>query len=201
MQALFNSILRSSALIFLPAGLLALSIPVEPAHARNMYDVCVGQMVAVGVERQQAGAACAEALIPKELSKCVSRVALVVSVPAQEAVKNCFQSRRPVDVANCVVDINNQVPLNRDLPRNNRVEETFAEPSPTGDATASPPREVSAPVLALESCRRSLQPGVYSQCVTALSRDITLENLTQALDTCLSAEAFPPSIFPNSGQY
>lgn len=193
-QPLFNRILRLSAFTLLPTGLLAMSIPISPANARNMFDVCVGDLTSVGVASQQAATACAGALIPKELSRCVTRVALTVSVPADAAVVNCFQSRRPVDVANCVVDINNEVPLNRNWPLTGRVTETFAEPEATTDSTDSPP------VLALESCRRSLQPGVYSQCVTALSRDIALEGLKQALSTCLSGEDFPASIFPSAPQ-
>lgn len=200
MLSMFNGILRSTAFTVLSTGLLAVSIPIEPVDARNMYDVCLGQLQGVGVEPQQAATACADALIPKELSKCVSRVALTVSVPANVAVENCYQSRRPVDVANCVVDINNQVPLNRNWQELNRVSEAFAEPTPETGTTTTSESEPTPPVLALESCRRSLQPGIYSQCVTGLSRDVSLRGLKNALNTCLSAEDYPASIFPNYPQ-
>lgn len=199
MQPLFNRILRLSAFTFLPAGLLAMSIPIGPANARNMYDVCIGSLIAVGVSPQQAATACAGALIPKELSKCVSKVALTISVTADAAVDNCYRSRRPVDVGNCVIDINNEVPLNQDLPKTNRVTETFSQPDVDSEAIVSSATQ-SVPLLVLESCRRSLQPGVYSQCVTAVSRDIALDTLRQALNTCLSAEAFPPTLFPTYPQ-
>lgn len=196
-QTLFRRTFRVTAFTLLPAGLLAISIPVEPANARNMFDVCFGQITAVGVSSEQAKVACANALIPKELSRCVSRVALTVSVKADEAVNNCYKSRRPVDVANCVIDINNQVSLNQDWPKTNRVTETFADPT---TQVIDSSEELSPSLLVLESCRRSLQPGVYSQCVTALSRNVSLERLRQAVNICLSGEAFPPALFPDYPQ-
>ncbi|ACK71780.1 conserved hypothetical protein [Gloeothece citriformis PCC 7424] len=199
-QALFDRSVRWGAFTLLSTGLLTLSIPVEPANARNMYDVCLGQLTAVGVRPEQADAACANALIPKELSRCVRRVALSVSVTADAAVDNCFLSRRPVDVANCVVDINNQVALNEGWPTNveGRVRETFAEPvtSPIIDSDA----QLSPSLLVLEACRRSLQPGVYSQCVTGLSRSGGLDTLRESVSTCLGGEVFPPAIFPDFPQ-
>jgi hypothetical protein len=48
----------------------------------------------------------------------------------------------------------------------------------------------------LDSCRQSLLPGRFSQCVIAVSRGVDKNNPSQALQTCLSAEGFPQVIIP-----
>ena len=52
--------------------------------------------------------------------------------------------------------------------------------------------------LTLDFCRRSLLPQRYSRCVVALSSDLAEISTPEALEICISAEAYPESLFPPS---
>ena len=179
MRSFLSHTMRLTAIACLPAGLLTLAIPIPPAVAGNQFDACVTQITSSGVPGDQAGTACAGALIPKELSSCVLTIKQKTAVPGEDALKACFRVRRPVDLASCVVEINNQ---------------TLATTAAVTETSAS---DGSKPILmALDSCRRSLLPLRYSECVTALSRDIQNLSPQDAMNTCLNAEDFPRDLFP-----
>lgn len=162
----------------LPVLLLTLGLPLPNARAGadNQYGVCLDEIMAAGVAQDQAATACAEALIPKELSACVSQIARTTPIEGKNAVQACFQVRRPIDLANCVADIDSA--LLRD------------------SSTPSSGSEDSSYQAVLASCRRSLLPGPYSECVIAAGK--TGSPLTEAIDTCLSAQDFPANLFPTS---
>jgi hypothetical protein len=150
----------------------------------NQFDVCVTDLTTNGVNGNQAKSACAGALIPKQLSECVAMIRNGSPIEATPALQACYQVRRPVDLGNCVVDIQNSV---------------LGGYTPPADAT----KGVSSndlSLLALNSCRESLLPGRHSECVIALSRDNTTSSPQIAMDTCLAAEDFPRDLFPTYSQ-
>ncbi len=194
MPRLLNSLSRFTALASLPALLLSISLPIRPAVAWNQFDVCVTELSTNGVDSQKAGVACSDALIPKELSLCVSRIKARTPIEPVIALDACYRVRRPVDLANCVVDVQAEV-----------VNSAKTESKSSSDAetvtwetlASQPIGEIQSPSNAvLVSCQRSLLPGRHSECVIALSRDVQDTTPMKAMETCLSAEDFPRDLFP-----
>jgi hypothetical protein len=143
----------------------------------NQFDVCVTEMKRNGVSDDAAAAGCSEAIIPKEMSECVSRISGNTDITGNVALQACFQVRRPVDLSHCVVDINNN---------------TLKGYRPASDSAQTDDLTLAA----LQSCRQSLLPGRHSECVTALSRDVNNFTPAKAMTTCLAAEDFPRDLFP-----
>lgn len=192
MKTLLKSLERSSAIAILSTMVLSFAIPPVPASA-NPFSDCVNSLLNEGVSGEIAGEACADALIPREYAKCVSIILGSTDITAEQAVTSCYQVRRPVDLGNCVVDIQNAT-----------LEES---PSQTTEPVSNPPEIVNtegeAPtpiIIALNSCRQSLLPGRYSECVIALSRKVEQMTPIAAMNTCLSAEDFPRDLFPAYNQ-
>ncbi|MBR8829979.1 MAG: hypothetical protein N5P05_000474 [Chroococcopsis gigantea SAG 12.99] len=165
------------------AGLSDLTSPlVASAQRTNQFDICIREITSTGVSPGAAGTACSDALIPKELSFCVTRIKNKTPLQGDDILRACYQVRRPVDLANCVIDIA------RVIPAGSQARKQEEKPAPDAKSLYG---------LTLDSCRRSLLPGRHSECVIAVSReskDATLEN---ALNTCLSAEDFPRDLFPS----
>ncbi|HAC64971.1 MAG TPA: hypothetical protein DCF68_15930, partial [Cyanothece sp. UBA12306] len=130
----------------------------------------------------QAATACSDALIPKELSKCVSMIGRATPIAGDDALRACYQVRRPIDLGNCVADIYNEIPSLSLSSDEEEGETVSAEDSPL--------------LTLLNSCRASLRPGFYSECVIAVNRNVPDLNSVQALDKCLAAEDFPRDVFP-----
>jgi hypothetical protein len=168
-----------------PLGLLEMTRPT--AASANQFNDCIRQMTRAGVSPKDAGQACSDALIPKELSGCAAMIAARTPIDANSALLACYQVRRPIDLGNCVVDIHRAVPAIAAAP------ETKQDAPKTGTETKKP-SELSLKVL--DSCRKSLLPGRFSECAIAISRDVTDATPAEALDTCLSAEDFPRDLFP-----
>ncbi|MGV2387356.1 MAG UNVERIFIED_CONTAM: hypothetical protein LVR29_00385 [Microcystis novacekii LVE1205-3] len=75
----------------------------------------------------------------------------------------------------------------------------FAANSLKQTETAKEPDKLGISTQILDSCRQSLLPGRFSQCVIAVSRGVDKNNPSQALQTCLSAEDSPeihPPVIP-----
>ena len=180
---------RLANLASLPLGLLILGVPNLTARGEldpgrwNQFDVCVTEMKNNGVDAGKAAEACSNALIPKELSSCVRKIQQGTPIEGEKALTACFQVRRPIDLANCVVDIQRAVLKSKSTP-------TPSEEENEGEEV------ISDSERALDSCRASLLPGRHSECVIALSRDVEDMTPMQAMNTCLSAENFPPDLFP-----
>lgn len=179
-----QSSFRPTALFSLPMGLVLLSGSVFPVQANsatdwNQFDVCISDLVNSGVNSEQASQGCAGALIPRQLSECVSMIRNNVSVTAIAALQSCYQVRRPVDLGNCVIDIQNGVLGGYTAPQGTEVSDNLA-------------------TTVLETCQKSLLPGRQSECVIASSRS----GLTPvvAMNTCLAAEDFPRDLFPAYSQ-
>jgi hypothetical protein len=160
------------------ASLFSLTIPSSPTLA-NQFSACTRQMINSGITAEAAGDACADALIPTELSACVRKIKSRTAIAPEDALQACYRVRRPNELASCVVDINAQIPSSMD--KSNSTTETDEEIAST------------TMMAALNDCRKSLLPRRYSDCVIGISKNLPLE---EAMDTCLSAEAYPKSFFP-----
>jgi hypothetical protein len=173
------------ATIFL--GLVEMNRTAIALGNNNQFSACISQIVGTGVSPQDAATACSEALIPKELSRCVVMIKSKTPIDGNLALQACFQVRRPIDLGHCVVDIHRAAPL-------------FAANSPKQTETAKEPDKLGISTQILDSCRQSLLPSRFSQCVIAVSRGVDKNNPSQALQTCLSAEDFPRDLFPSYPQ-
>jgi hypothetical protein len=178
-----------SAIAAISLGLVEMNRTAIAFGNNNQFSACISQIVRTGVSPQDAATACSEALIPKELSRCVAMIKSKTPINGNLALQACFQVRRPIDLGNCVVDIHRAAPL-------------FAANSPkqTETETAKEPDKLGISKQVLDSCRQSLLPGRFSECVIAVSRDVDKNNPSQALQTCLSAEDFPRDLFPSYPQ-
>lgn len=191
-----KKILIWTAIATLPTGLGIWVFPTSPASARNQFDVCVRQIAGTGVPIEKAKVACSDALIPRELSRCVGQIKSRTTINPEDALEACYQVRRPVDLANCVTDINRSVPIAATEPT---ASYQTQEGTPLS-LEASSKVEANPLLFALESCRRSLLPGRYSECVIALSRNGEETTPVQAMKICLTAEDFPRELFPTYPQ-
>ncbi len=195
--SIFNSIMLKTPMITLLArlnhvsrivpvslGLLTLGLSpvaaIAGSAAWNQFDVCVTEIANHGVARNTAASACSDALIPKELSQCVTMIRRATPIDGDNALGACYQVRRPIDLGNCVADVYNAIP-------------SLSSVSSEDELTTSE----NIPLLTLlNSCRASLRPGYYSECVIAVNRDVPDMTPVKALNKCLSAEDFPRDLFP-----
>lgn len=158
------------AIAFLPACLLTVSIPPKPAVA-NDFRNCINRMLDNGVTSDNASRACAQALVPEELSDCVADVRRQTQINSEEILFACDRVRRPLDLASCVVDID----------RNFLRSFTPETPEERGNTTLAR--------TALDNCRRSLLPARYSQCVIGFGRTAESPTPDKAMEVCISAES------------
>lgn len=178
-----NNLLKLATITISGAFSLAnLAFFSNSVKAENQFDVCLRELTASGVTVEDAQTGCADALVPRELSSCVTNISQSTSISAKDALTSCYQVRRPVDLGNCVVSINNTV-----LTASNKNTQGKVE----GDNSQSPL------MMALSTCQASLLPTRQSECVIALSRTPQASNPVKAMETCLSAEDFPRDLFPS----
>lgn len=157
------------------------SLPLVAGNADwNQFDVCITEIAQYGVEQDQAALACSDTLIPKELSQCVTMIYRATPIEGDDALNACYQVRRPIDLGHCVADIYNAIP-NLSLTSTKNRTTTSKEPSLS---------------TLLTSCRASLRPGYYSECVIAVNRNLAEITPIKALHQCLAAEDFPRTLFP-----
>ncbi len=90
------------------AGLFAMAIPSSPATAAsfNPFQVCAGELVRANISLELASQACAQALAPQDVSLCVLRIKTLTAIAVNDALVACTRVRRPLELASCVVDIN-----------------------------------------------------------------------------------------------
>ncbi len=172
-----NRLFRGLGVFPVSLGLLLFTVPVKAAGDWNQYSVCVTQLQKYDVSGEDAAIACSDALIPKELSECVSMIGNTTPIDGNDSLKACFQVRRPIDLGNCVADIYNALP-------------SLSVVDPETDT-----EEINLLTL-LNSCRTSLRPGFYSECVIAATKEVDEMTPIKAMDVCLSAQDFPRSLFP-----
>jgi hypothetical protein len=144
-------------------GLLATALPISPASAitiriprsRNPYRVCALELIEAGVGAETAAGACADALRPRDISKCALQINRKTNISGVEALSSCRRVRRPAELATCVVNIN-------------------------GKSRTQP----AAPLVVLDGCRRSLLPQQFSECVVGLSGRLDFPT-DRLIATCL----------------
>ncbi len=175
---------------------------IKSVKANNEFDICIQEIVSSGVEANEAQTACADALIPRELSSCVTNISRNTAIKGDEALKNCYLVRRPVEMANCVVNINKNVLANtqakvEETPPKIEDAETLESMMETVDKTED--KNAISPInKALETCTSTILPSRHSQCVIALSRTPQAQSPIKAMETCIDAEDFPIDLFTNS---
>ena len=151
--------LKVASLIFasLATGaFLGMTIPLKPALAKNPYQICAENLVAVGISEDTTAEVCAGALEPEILSECVSKISdsTLEGVDPPLILFNCQRVRRPEELGNCVVDILENIP----------------------DASKE---------IVMESCRRSLLPERYASCAIGLYEQLQLPS-TEIFVNCLN---------------
>ncbi len=80
-----------------------------PTSYRNQYRSCVGRLLDIDISPEAAASACAAALRPTDLSKCVAKIEQQTAIASQDALATCRQVRRPNELANCVVGISRNI--------------------------------------------------------------------------------------------
>lgn len=104
-KRLFRRALYLGAIASWPAGWgLLVSLPAQ-ANPGNTFRVCAEELAEIGVSPEAASAACAQALVPKDLSLCVRSVSLEAQAPPEAALESCFRVREPLEYASCVLEI------------------------------------------------------------------------------------------------
>lgn len=146
-------------------GVLITNILIPSAQADNYqlnpsaadYQSCLKGLLSTGVKPQEAGAACAAALRPTDVSKCVTKINGQTKITGIDALNSCQRVRRPNELATCVVNINS------------------LSKTPATDSLSI-----------LDFCRRSLLPEGFAQCVVGLSGQINSPT-SEIMNTCIDA--------------
>ena len=163
------------------AGWVATIAPNSPAIAATArrsshytYELCARRLAQVsGLDRDQIALACAKALRPRRLSRCVLKIKQGTSrLSGPEILDACKRVRRPRQLRKCVLRIDAHVA-----------------------GTVEP--EI------LDYCRRSLLPLEFSKCVIGLNRQAPVSAIppTELMETCITANDYPreldPTFIPN----
>lgn len=103
----WNHFLRRCLLPPVAFGFTTAALITLPSYATDddNYRECVADLVATGINTEQATASCAGARFPGGLGECVVDVSQDAGIAAMDALEGCERSRRPDEVANCTVDI------------------------------------------------------------------------------------------------
>ena len=108
-QVIVSGLMRLTTVQLAVAGWCLAAVPsmaaTTPTSYANQYRSCTGRLASVDVSAEAAATACAGALNPVDLSKCVSRIKGQTTLAADEALSYCGQVRRPIELSNCVVGI------------------------------------------------------------------------------------------------
>ncbi|MDY7012434.1 MAG: hypothetical protein SVX43_02330 [Cyanobacteriota bacterium] len=177
MKQFLNRSFRIAAIAMLPAATLGWpALNAAQAAKNNPFETCTVELLEAQVSQVEAAAACAEALEPEDLSWCVLKIYELTPVDSRSALSACFRVRRPLDLADCTIDVTDEF---QDRDR----------------AVVSPDTGQPLALSTLETCRRSLLPRRFAECAIGLSREVDFSALG-ILNTCLEAEAYPELLFP-----
>ncbi|KFF41128.1 MAG: hypothetical protein ucyna2_01035 [Candidatus Atelocyanobacterium thalassa isolate SIO64986] len=147
-----------------------LSVYGNVQSSSNQYSVCIKQLKKFSISGEDAATACSDALIPKELSQCVSIIGNIRQIDGSDSLRACFQVRRPIDLGNCVVSIHRILPNQTDI--NSNVDKNLINS-----------------LTLLDSCRSSLNPGLYAECVIATVKEVKDITHIKAMSICLTTES------------
>ncbi|MGI0482712.1 hypothetical protein ACN4EE_18245 [Geminocystis sp. CENA526] len=192
-----KNIFKLTTAIVLTPTLFTFIFPSSVKANNNSFDVCLRDLTASGIPVEQAQTGCADALVPTELSTCVKNISTNTNISSIEALKSCYQVRRPLDLGSCVVNINRDILMANNKSNAPKTTSTATE-NPEGETPVVEPTASVSPIqMALNTCQASLLPLRHSECVIGLSRTPQPANPTKAMETCLSAENFPRDLFPS----
>ncbi|MCC0176861.1 hypothetical protein I4641_07705 [Waterburya agarophytonicola K14] len=104
--------IRWTSLISLPAFLLA--IPSSPAMAGSIGN-CADNLMANGVAKSAAAAACSDALNPGDLASCVDTIKEGTDIKGNDALQSCYRVRRPDELASCVTTVSSGLEKNKSM--------------------------------------------------------------------------------------
>jgi hypothetical protein len=143
----FHKFIGLSALAAFQIGIFDLTFNASVSLAEDLedrFDVCAGELNALGIPPEKTSAACADALHPEDLSVCVLSIEKNTEILAEDALESCYRVRRPVDLARCVVRINEQIVAQKVKPEETDeetdTEETDTQPTPPPtDTQPTPP--------------------------------------------------------------
>ncbi|WP_250124118.1 hypothetical protein [Chroococcidiopsis sp. CCMEE 29] len=103
-----SGLIRLVATQLAVVGWLGMSLPSQaaiPTSYRNQYRVCAARLLRSGISSEAAATACAEALRPNDVARCVEQIERQTEIAAAEALATCREVRSPNDLARCVVGI------------------------------------------------------------------------------------------------
>lgn len=102
-----DGFIRFAAKAVAVAVWLAMTLPSTAVTAtyRNDFRSCAGRLLSVNIAENEAAIACAAALRPRDLSKCVVQIREQTTIAVEDALGTCRQVRRPDELARCVVGI------------------------------------------------------------------------------------------------
>jgi len=113
--SLRSHLARFSMLSLIATGLSVGLLPTAPAGAFfdfGSYDVderdyatCADNLLGKGISEPTAASACARALYPLDLSRCVDRIDSNNTLAATEVLSACQRVRRPLELATCYNEI------------------------------------------------------------------------------------------------
>ena len=111
MKILIKAI-RWTSLVSLPTFLLA--IPNSPVMAGSIGS-CANSLIADGVAKSAAAAACSDALQPNNLASCVETIAVSTDIKGNDALQSCYRVRRPDELASCVTTISGSLEIAKSM--------------------------------------------------------------------------------------
>jgi hypothetical protein len=93
-----------------PTGALILDFDSSPrTYPRTAdFEKCANNLLDVGISDGDAASACANALHPVSLSRCVIRIQGSTEIIATDALSGCLRVRQPTEMSRCVVRINTE---------------------------------------------------------------------------------------------
>jgi len=103
-----SGLIRLVATQLAVVGWLGMSLPSQaaiPTSYRNQYRVCAARLLRSGLSGEAVATACAEALRPNDLARCVEQIDRQTEIAAADALATCREVRSPNDLARCVVGI------------------------------------------------------------------------------------------------
>ncbi len=99
--------IQCSAIPFAVIGtIVAPMLVFSPLAAQaNEFATCAGALIDAGIEAEAASAACAQALKPEQVSRCVVDITDETELAPEQVLAACSRDRRPNELATCVATI------------------------------------------------------------------------------------------------
>jgi len=197
-----NRCLRRAGLVVLVqlwVGLPAAALQIFDIQPRDRFDRCARELIALGLADELVGAACADALVPEELSDCAATLSREAGIAPTTAVNSCYQVRRPVDLSECVVAIDNRL-IAGESDDAEAIEVIDGEAAPTAAATAEPgileDEDGDSDVLGDDMTAVSEADSGEATTVVAVEPDVAYASTDVAADRALALSSCQRSLLP-----